>query len=69
VVASSPLDTPMLEQLRQMLHVISGKEVVLDEKADPALLGGLLVELEGKIYDGSVRTQLETMKQRITREY
>jgi len=43
VVASSPLDTPMLEQLRQMLHVISGKEVVLDEKADPALLGGLLV--------------------------
>ena len=69
VVAFNPLDTPMLEQLRQMLHVISGKEVVLDEKADPALLGGLLVELEGKIYDGSVRTQLETMKQRITREY
>jgi len=69
VVAFGPLDTPMLERLRQTLHVISGKEIVLHEKDDPALLGGLLVELEGKIYDGSVRTQLETMKQRITREY
>jgi len=69
VVASSLLDATMLERLRQTLHAISGKEVVLHEKADPALLGGLLVELEGKIYDGSVRTQLETMKQRITREY
>jgi F-type H+-transporting ATPase subunit delta len=69
VVAFNPLDTPMLERLRQTLHVISGKEIVLHEKDDPALLGGLLVELEGKIYDGSVRTQLDTMKQRITREY
>ena len=69
VVAFNPLDTPMLERLRQTLHVISGKEIVLHEKDDPALLGGLLVELEGKIYDGSVRTQFETMKQRITREY
>ncbi len=69
VVAASPLDAAMLERLRQTLHGISGKEVVLHEKADPALLGGLSVELEGKIYDGSVRTQLEQMKQRIAREY
>jgi len=69
VVAASPLDAAMLERLRQTLHGISGKEVVLHEKADPALLGGLLVELQGKIYDGSVRTQLEKMKRRIAREY
>jgi F0F1-type ATP synthase delta subunit len=33
------------------------------------LLGGLLLELEGKIYDGSIRTQLENMKQRIAHGY
>ena len=69
VVAASPLEAAMVESLRRTLHGISGKEVVLHEKDDPALLGGLLVELEGKIYDGSVRTQLEQMKQRIAREY
>jgi F-type H+-transporting ATPase subunit delta len=46
-----------------------GKEVILHQETNPELIGGLLVELEGKIYDGSVRTQLENMKQRITREY
>jgi F-type H+-transporting ATPase subunit delta len=48
---------------------MSGKEIVLQQETDPSLLGGLMVELEGKIYDGSIRTQLENMKQRIAREY
>lgn len=69
VVGASPLDGAMLERLRATLHVISGKEVVLHEETEPALLGGVLVELEGKIYDGTVRMQLEKMKQRIAREY
>jgi F-type H+-transporting ATPase subunit delta len=42
---------------------------VLQQEVDSSLLGGLLVELEGKVYDGSVRTQLENMKQRIARSY
>ena len=36
---------------------------------DLAAIGGVLVEFEGKVYDGSVRTQLEKMKQRIARGY
>ena len=52
-----------------MLHGISGKDVVLQQDTDPSLLGGLLIELEGKVYDGSIRTQLEKMKQRIARGY
>jgi F-type H+-transporting ATPase subunit delta len=69
VVGASPLEPAMLDRLSQMLRGISGKEVVLEQESDPALIGGVLIELEGKIYDGSVRTQLEKMKQRIAREY
>jgi|SRR5919109_2358318 F-type H+-transporting ATPase subunit delta len=68
VVGPGALDRPMLDQLRTVLRKISGKEVVLHEETDPALIGGVLVELEGKIYDGSVRAQLEKMKERIARE-
>ena len=46
---------------------MAGKDVVLQQDTDPSLLGGLLIELEGKVYDGSIRTQLEKMKQRIAR--
>jgi F-type H+-transporting ATPase subunit delta len=69
VVSAAGLDPAMVERLREQLRGISGKEVVLQQETDPSLLGGLLVDLEGKVYDGSVRTQLEKMKQRIAREY
>lgn len=67
VVSASALDATMIERVRAQLRGISGKEVVLQQEVDASLLGGLLVELEGKVYDGSVRTQLEKMKQRIAR--
>jgi len=69
VVSASALESAMVEQLRARLHGISGKDVVLQQDTDPSLLGGLLIELEGKVYDGSIRTQLEKMKQRIARGY
>jgi F-type H+-transporting ATPase subunit delta len=69
VVAASPPEPAMVDRLRAVLGGLSGKEVVLEQATDPGLIGGVLVELEGKVYDGSVRTQLEKMKQRIARGY
>ena len=69
VVSAAGLDAALVERLREQLKGISGKEVVLQQETDPSLLGGLLVDMEGRVYDGSVRTQLEKMKQRIAREY
>jgi F-type H+-transporting ATPase subunit delta len=67
VVSAMPLETAHVERLLATLRGISGKQVVLHKETDPALIGGLLVELEGKIYDGTVSTQLENMRQRIMR--
>lgn len=69
VVSASALEPAMVEGVLQQLRRLSGKQVVLQQEVDSNLLGGLLVELEGKVYDGSVRTQLENMKQRIARSY
>ena len=69
VVSASALEPAMVEGVLQQLRRLSGKQVVLQQEVDSSLLGGLLVELEGKVYDGSVRTQLENMKQRIARSY
>ena len=69
MVSAIPLEAAHLERLLGTLRGISGKEVVLHQETDPALIGGLRVELEGKIYDGTVSTQLEKMRQRIARGY
>ena len=68
-VGASALEAAMLDRLREVLHGISGKEIVLHQEIDPGLIGGVLLEFEGKVYDGSVRTQLANMKQRIARGY
>jgi F-type H+-transporting ATPase subunit delta len=59
----------VLERLRDALRQLSGKDVILQQQSDPALIAGLVLELEGKIYDGSVRTQLDKMKQRVVRGF
>lgn len=69
VVGADALEPAALERLRGSLRQLSGKDVILQQETDPGLIGGLVVELEGKIYDGSVRTQLDKMKQRIARGF
>jgi F-type H+-transporting ATPase subunit delta len=69
VIAASPLEENDLKRLREALEKISAKRIVLNQESDPGLIGGLVIHLEGKIYDGSVRSQLENMKQRVERGY
>jgi F-type H+-transporting ATPase subunit delta len=68
-VAASPLEQAMIDRLRRVLQGIAGKEVVLQQETDASLIGGVLIQLGDKVYDGSVRTQLEKMKQRIVHGY
>ena len=69
VVSVGPLEETTLERLRVVLQGISGKEVILHKRTDPALLGGMVIQLEGKVYDGSIRTQLQKMTEKIGRGY
>ena len=69
VTAAETLGSVVIENLRDSLSQLSGKEVILQQEANSELIGGLVVEFQGKIYDGSVRTQLEKMKQRIARGF
>jgi F-type H+-transporting ATPase subunit delta len=38
---------------------LTGKTVLATKQLDPELLGGVLVEIAGKVYDGSLKTQLQ----------
>ena len=69
VVAPDPLAATTLARMREALGKVSGKEVVLQQESDPGLIGGAVIQLEGKVYDGSVRTQIEKMRARTERGY
>jgi F-type H+-transporting ATPase subunit delta len=65
VIAASSLGADALRKLREASAKLSGKEVLLTEEVEPALLSGVVLHLEGKIYDGSARTQLDKMRKQI----
>jgi F-type H+-transporting ATPase subunit delta len=43
------------------LEKLTGRKVIAERSVDKDLLGGMVVEVEGKVYDGSVRTQLRRL--------
>jgi F-type H+-transporting ATPase subunit delta len=49
------------QQLIEAFSRLTGKEVIPTVTVDPELLGGVIAEVGGKVYDGSVRSQLERL--------
>jgi F-type H+-transporting ATPase subunit delta len=49
------------QKLIASLERLTEKTVLPTERVDPQLLGGLVVEVQGKVYDGSVQTQLQRL--------
>jgi F-type H+-transporting ATPase subunit delta len=63
VVVPSPLPGTQKELLKVVLERQTGKRIELEEKLDPAILGGMVVKVGSTVYDGSVRTQLSKIQE------
>lgn len=50
-------------ELEAQVARLAGSRVTVEYKQDAALLGGAVVKIGSKVYDGSLRAQLEQMKQ------
>ena len=48
--------------LRNALKAVSGKEVDIKVKVDPAIIGGLVVKFGSRMVDSSLRTKLNSIK-------
>ncbi len=57
------------EDARQKLHdklaTITGKKVRIDFATDPELIGGLVTRIGSTVYDGSVKNQLQQIKEKM----
>jgi F-type H+-transporting ATPase subunit delta len=52
-----------LAALAAGLERATGRKVVLESRVDPSIIGGVVTRLGSTVYDASVTTQLEKMKQ------
>jgi F-type H+-transporting ATPase subunit delta len=63
VTTAVALPAEKLRALEQGLQQATGRQVVLQSKVDPSIIGGVITRLGSTVYDGSVTTQLQKMKQ------
>lgn len=61
-VSALPLDETQTKDVARALVAATGREVDLQARVDPRLLGGMLVNMEGRTYDGSVRARLQALR-------
>lgn len=62
VTSASPIDPAVRDRLMTALTRLAGGGIRLMVSVDPTLLGGLIVEMSGTIYDGSLKTSLGRLK-------
>lgn len=67
VVSAIPLAAEEKDSLKQKLEQMSGNTVVLQCSTDKALMGGMVVEMAGKVIDGSLRRRLQEVKDVMSR--
>ena len=62
VTVAEPLSDKNLDALKTALKSVTGKDVALNVKIDPAIIGGLVVKLGSRMVDSSLRTKLNSIK-------
>ena len=62
VTSAHPLNDAQMAALKDQLRGSVGKDVSINAKVDPSLLGGLIVKVGSRMIDNSLKTKLSTLK-------
>jgi len=63
VTSADKLSDEAVEKIRASLSKMTGKSVMLNVGQDPDLIGGVVTKVGDFVLDGSIKTQLENMKE------
>jgi F-type H+-transporting ATPase subunit delta len=66
-ITAIPLDEPGLDALSGALSAALRKDVILAASTDPSILGGVVARVGNLVFDGSLRTQLDRMRETLTK--
>ncbi|MDO8644955.1 MAG: ATP synthase F1 subunit delta [bacterium] len=68
LTTSVPLTSEILKRATKFLSEKTKKKIFLKEKVDGDMLGGVLLRIGGTLYDGSLRTELRHLREKLMRE-
>ena len=65
VATARPVDEKLAAAIRRRLTEVLAKDVLPHFRAEPALLGGIVVRVGDRVFDGSLRRKLKLLQQRM----
>lgn len=65
IVSATELSAALQEKTKETLEKITGKQIVLKTEIDPSIFGGIIAKVGDLVLDGSIKTQLEGLKESI----
>ncbi|MCK5192624.1 MAG: F0F1 ATP synthase subunit delta [Desulfobulbaceae bacterium] len=65
IISAKELQPAMQEKAKETLEKITGKQVVLKTEIDESIIGGIIAKVGDLVLDGSIKTQLEGLKESI----
>ena len=63
ITAAVDLDDVQQQEIATSLEKQTGKQVAVSVQVDPRLIGGVRAEIGGRLFDGSVKTQLKRIEE------
>lgn len=63
VYSVTPLSEEQVKNLVAQLNRMTGKNVLITRHLDESLLGGIVIKLQDKVFDASLRNKLEKLRQ------
>jgi F-type H+-transporting ATPase subunit delta len=65
VITAVPIDEADKEKLKMQLGALTGTKIEIKTEVDPAILGGIVARVGGKLLDGSTRSKLAALKRQL----
>ena len=67
VQSAVPLPEDLQKKFAEVLAQVTGKQVTLEMEEDPAIVGGVVAHIGDMVWDGSIRSQLQNIRESIGR--
>ena len=65
IVSAVEIDSALLGKIQATLEKLTGNKVILETQVDPSIIGGILAKVGDLVLDGSIKTQLNGLKESI----
>ncbi len=65
ITSARELSEKQKSEVQLNLELMTGKRMTLEFKTDESLIGGMVTRIGSTVYDGSVKTQLQELKQQL----